>query len=274
MAKTRTFDVYLDESGTHGSSPHLIMGGMVSSQGKWAYFNKLWGKMLNCRGIRYFHTKQLKDTDGDFSGWDKQRKEGLINDAGRIQQSATMFCISTMLRRVDYLEHYNNAEKPKKLQLDTMYGLCFRYCVLFIIDLLRRTFGSDIAINFILEAGAKNAGDAERIFYQLKKEDGYKNILKSISFDGKDGHYGLQGADFVSHTTFLAEQGEPDLTAFPAQGNLDDSRKILKHRSPAFRCQIEADYLKDTKRKILDYDAKRIAFGQRKRAAPAQDRTS
>ena len=62
-------DTYIDESGTHGSSPHLIMGGMVGRLGQWTYFDKLWKTMLRQQCIEYYHTKSMRDSDGPFVGW-------------------------------------------------------------------------------------------------------------------------------------------------------------------------------------------------------------
>ena len=151
------------------------------------------------------------------------------------------------------------------MQLDTMYGLCFRYCAIQVTDLVKKTLkNKKITLNFILEEGAKNFGQAKKIFDELKREDVFKDVFGVIIPGGKKDFPGLQGADFVSHTTFLAEQDEPDLTDFPAGGNVDDARKILGQKSPAFRNYIDADLLKDWKQRVLDFDAKRIEFGRQK----------
>jgi hypothetical protein len=263
-------DTYIDESGTHKSSPHLIMGGMVGRLGQWAYFDKLWGKMLRKEQVAYYHTKSMKDSDGPFVGWSMERKAKLITKCGDIQQRATMFCFSIKLCKDEYLEHYKNGQQPKKVQLDTMYGMCFRYCAILVADLLKKTLDKpDLTINFILEEGAKNFGQAKKIFGELKAEDAFKNTFGAINPGEKIKFPGLQGADFVSHTTFLAEQDTPDLTDFPAGANVEDARKIIGHRSPAFRCHIGPEVLADWKQRMLDIDAERIAFGQRKKISPS-----
>jgi hypothetical protein len=186
-----------------------------------------------------------------------------------------MFGFSIMLLKTEYLEHYRNAERPRKIQFNSMYGLCFRFCAVFITDLVQKTLKrSDLTMNFILESGAKNAGDAERVFNELKKEDAYKSMFKSITFGAKEDYFGLQGADYVSHTAFLAEQGNPELTEFPAGGNMLDAKKLLSHKSPVFRCHIYPDLLKDIKRKMMGLDAKRMEFGKCKTITPAPARVS
>jgi hypothetical protein len=42
-------------------------------------------------------------------------------------------------------------------------------------------------LHVVMESGHKNAGDAERIFYEVKKElKGESNLLSSIKFSAKD----------------------------------------------------------------------------------------
>jgi hypothetical protein len=171
-----------------------------------------------------------------------------------------------MLRYDEYLEHYANGEKPRKIQLDTMYGLCFRYCAIQITDLLKNTFkDKKLTLNFICEESAKNFGQAKQIFDELKREEMFKGVFGAIISGGKKDYPGLQGADYVSHTAFLAEQDEVvKLTEFPAGADVRDARKIVGHQSPAFRNYIDADLLKDWKQRMLKIGAERIAYGQRK----------
>ena len=51
---------------------------------QWKYFNRRWGKMLKRRGVEYYHTKKLKDTDGPFDGWSINKKMEIVNRANDI----------------------------------------------------------------------------------------------------------------------------------------------------------------------------------------------
>lgn len=77
---------YIDEAGTHGNAPHMIMGALVGRLGQWAYFDKKWRKMLRRNSIGYFHSKKLKHSDGPFKGWSRAQKMALIATASDIQQ--------------------------------------------------------------------------------------------------------------------------------------------------------------------------------------------
>ena len=80
-------DTHIDESGTHGSSPHLIMGGIVGRLGQWADFDKLWRRMLRQEDIEYYHTKSMKNGIGPFKGWRPERKSALVNRIGKIKEN-------------------------------------------------------------------------------------------------------------------------------------------------------------------------------------------
>jgi len=265
-------DTFIDESGTHGSSPHLIMGGIVGRLGQWAEFDKLWRKMLRQEGIEYYHTKSMKSEHGPFKGWRPERKSALVKRIGKIKEKASLFGFSIKVIKSEYVEHYNDGTtKLKKYQWDTMYGLCFRYCALHVAQVVQKTFAKkDLTLNFVLEDGAKNFGQAKKIFEELKKEDAFKHIFGEMMSGGKKKYPGLQGADFVSHTTFLAEQDQDmDLTDFPAEGNLGDARKLLRRKSPDFRCHIGSELLKDWRQRMLTMEKQRLEFWRQNRATAA-----
>jgi hypothetical protein len=262
-------DAYMDESGTHGASPMMTIGGLVGRLSQWAYFDRRWAKMLKKRGIPYFHSKSLMDTQRPFRGWTLNQKSDLIIRAGDIQKKHTMFGFSIRLSRSDYEQCYKSGERPKKIPLDTMYGLCFRYVAVWLPSIIEVSLGTnEFEINFIMEAGHKNAGDALRVFKQINKDAEKPTIFRSLTFEDKKSLYGLQGADYVAHTTWLVEN-EPNietdhLTDFPKNGTVQDAQKILGRKSPVFRGAFVPDLLREIKANTMAWDAKRLEFGRRK----------
>jgi hypothetical protein len=232
--------------------------------------------MLRQEKIEYYHTKSMRDGHGPFKGWRPERKSALVNRIGKIKEKTSLFGFSIKLIKDDYVAHYNDATiKLRKYQWDTMYGLCFRYCALHVAQVVQKTFdGKELTLNFILEDGAKNFGQAKKIFNEMKKEDAFKNLLGEIVPGEKKKYPGLQGADFVSHTTFLAEQDEDiDLTDFPAGGNLGDARKLLRRKSPDFRCHLDDKLLNDWHQRMLDMERRRLEFGRQKTHMPPHPRS-
>jgi hypothetical protein len=259
---------YIDEAGTHGDAPHMIMGALVGRLGQWASFDKKWRKMLRRNGVGYFHSKKLKHGKGPFKGWKPAQKMALISAASDIQQQNTLFGVSVKVCQSDYDQHYKAGERPKKLPLDTMYGLCFRYLAAFIMDTAEQSLKrKDLEFDFIIESGHKNAGDALRVFNQMKYDLTRAAEMKSLIFSGKKSLYGLQGADLFSHTAYLAvreDEEEMELTELPTGGTLIDARKLVKHKSPLFRGVLGPDLLKEIKANKIAYEQQRIEFGRRR----------
>src|SRR5215831_18260978 len=79
--------------------------------------------------------------------------------------------------------HYIADNRPRKPQLDTRYGVCFRFLLAFLLTrlpvLLRR---DDLSIAMVLEEGAPGSMDAYRIVQQLRKQPETQDIMNM--FDG------------------------------------------------------------------------------------------
>src|SRR6185437_3304212 len=104
----------------------------------------------------------------------------------------------------DYKRHYVADDRPKAVQLDSPYGLCFRYCISYIPLLAKQAFPDrDLQLNFVLESGHKNAGDVVRIYNKIKNKTKTDHpeereiiaMLGTLAFDDKKSYPGLQAAD-------------------------------------------------------------------------------
>jgi hypothetical protein len=260
---------YIDEAGTHGSAPHMVMGALVGRLGQWHSFDKKWRKMLRRNGITYFHSKEWKHKQGPFKGMKNDKWIALIERASDIQRDTTLFGLTVKIQQDEYIQNYKSGDRPKKIPLDSMYGLCFRHVVVFVVDTLAKSLNrNDIEANFVLEAGHKNSGDALRIFDQMKNDKSGRPVaLGTLALEGKKKFYGLQGADLVSHTFYRAErenEGDMDLTPMPADGNLADAEKALKRKGPIFRNVLGPEQLKQIKESKFAYERARMEFGKRR----------
>jgi hypothetical protein len=154
-----------------------------------------------------------------------------------------------------------------------MYGLCFRYLAIFIMDTAEKALKrKDLEFDFVIEAGHKNAGDALRVFNQMKNDLTRDQCMRSLTFHDKTSFYGLQGADLFSHTAYLAEQHDEEqmeLAEMPADGTLADAEKIVRRKGPLFRGVLGPDLLSEIKANTIAYDRNRIEFGKRPQRAPS-----
>ena len=202
------YTAYFDESGTHGASPVTVMGGIVASAVRWQRFGPKFTRLKKKYGFKVFHTKKFRDRDGDFKGWLNDTRLALMVDMAKIAQKAFNETVTMSLDNAAYESDYKSGEKPRKGQLDSQYGLCFRNCLYHIaMTILRRGDIERPKVRIVLEAGHRNYGDAERIFLLVKEDLAHAgaDILCSITKKKKDEADELMMADFVAHWTFLKE---------------------------------------------------------------------
>jgi hypothetical protein len=168
-----------------------------------------------------------------------------------------LFGFNIRLDKESYNGSYIANFRPRKTQLDTMYGICYRYMVsLLVNDLPTLMHRSDLQIDIVLEAGAAGSKDAPRIHQQIKKTfPELAPMLGSVTFGDKKRLPGLQAADSLAHPA-LAEEKRPglDLRPFPTTGTLVEARRATSSTitPPVFRVHLDAAVLGSLKQAILE----------------------
>jgi hypothetical protein len=251
--------VYIDESGTHGS-PVTILGGWVGRLGQWATFDSKWKKLLKGDKLTYFHSRKFRHTKGEFKDWNAERKNAFLDKAQRVSLKNLEFGFVIALPDTAYEQHYVAGSRPREVQLDSPYGLCFRYLISIIPGLAKEAFGDrKLDINFVLESGHKNAGDAERIFHKCKntrtnnpEELAIIAMLGTISFGDKERFPGLQVADVNAYSGFQHEMRPTKLEVIelPIESTMKAAKK--KRRTPVFRLELKEPILKGFRKFIQD----------------------
>lgn len=200
---------YLDESGTHGGSPVTVMGGILGRADQWARFATAFEQLKQKHGFQLLHTKKFKKRDGDFKGWSAADCVNLVNDLAPITIDSFADLLVMILDNETYETVYRQRTNPKKGRFDSKYGLCFRSCVWHCLEQAykRRLRKKLPRLHVVLESGHRNAGDAERIFYEMKNElrDSNYDMLETITFADKQTCDPLMMADFVAHTNYWRE---------------------------------------------------------------------
>jgi hypothetical protein len=251
----------------------MTIGAFVGRLGQWVDFDRKWKGLLKRYDAEYFHSKSLMSSRRHFKGWPFHKKAAFMQDAAKIADKHTLYAFTVMLRADEYEQYYRNSARPRKIQLDSMYGLCVRGAIALVVNMTPRLIGrDDLEISFVFEDGHKNAGDAVRIFNQIKG-DGPPDLtkyLKSISFGAKAEFPGLQAADANAYRSFQDEQAEPELTDFPESGTLKEAKdnmnrdKRVRGRVPIFRYHLQPDILQEMKDGLFELEALRRAYGERK----------
>jgi len=207
-----TLTTYLDESGTHGGSPVTVMAGIMANAYQWNRFEAEFDRLRAHYGFRVFHTKKFKKRDGDFQGWHPLRQLALMHDLAMLTSAEGAFIdsVTVTLDNADYKANYISGEKPRRLRLESKYGLCFRNCLMyFILEGMKWIHeGSPPKMHFVLESGHPNRFEALDIFNEVKREvKGYgADLLGEVTLADKDERTPLMIADFLAHTAFMMGQ--------------------------------------------------------------------
>jgi hypothetical protein len=57
---------YLDENGTHDSSPISVMAGYIGTAAQWAQFGADWTALVRKAGVQFIHGLELSKRTGQF----------------------------------------------------------------------------------------------------------------------------------------------------------------------------------------------------------------
>ena len=223
--------VYIDESGTHGSG-YTILGGWVGRLGQWSGFDPEWRRLLKQNGLPYFHSRKLRHSKPPFEGWRDDRKSAFMAKAARLATKNLAFGFTVSLSDSDYDEHYVAGYRPKRAPLDSRYGLCFRFMVGVVSNLIREAFPNrPLDVHFVLESGHRNYGDAERVFHLIKsskepKEDWLVAMLRTLTSGDKKDFPGLQVADVLAYNAFAHFTRSPTtFSSLPREKPLSHAKK-------------------------------------------------
>jgi hypothetical protein len=203
---------HMDESGTHVGSPTTVMSGAMANARQWSQFQLRLDAMKRKYGFRIFHAKDFKASSGEFMGWSEEKCRAFVTDFGKAS-AELMEVVTCSLPNSAYAESYRRSvDDPRRLRLDTAYALCFRYSLMHLLMEAFRRLGHhkkfpQTVLHVIAESGHKHAGDAKRVFDEMKRE--LKSLgnhtLGYLTFAEKDECDPLMLSDFLAYGTFQLE---------------------------------------------------------------------
>lgn len=199
---------YFDESGTHGSdSPVVIVAGFIAPSDQWTVFEEALSDLLREYEVKTFHAKDFRSRKGDFKGWPTAKRARFNSRFLRLADDYLAYGVSAVLRSEDYNGIYRATDFPSKARPDTQYGMCVRTVLWKSIVLLREQKQS-WPLNVVLEGGACNAGDAIRVFSEVKDSliPEYSPLLGSFNFGSKND-LPIAIADSLAYAIFRMSAG-------------------------------------------------------------------
>jgi hypothetical protein len=250
----------LDEAGTHGHSSYMTMGGYAATLRQWRRFDHRWVKSLRKAGLPYFHVKEHGD-------------HPFALKAVKIADENLTIGFVVRLDKNDYQQFYrNDSNWGGKNQPDSMYGLCFRYCLSLVLQVaLAELPHQGLVVNFVVEDGHQNSGAPTEIVRQLRKKNisGVSEYLGNAVPGDKEKIPGLQAADGVTsgawhmekHGTPVLGPPQPPALQLPRWRAVDPGARH-EWNIPILRCHIDGPELTTFKGGYFAHLEKRRQWGR------------
>jgi hypothetical protein len=196
------YTAYFDEADTHGPSPTIIMACFLGTARQWELFGRRLRNLQRRDGFSIFHSTEFKSKSGEFSGWSDAKCMTLVNDLTELVRDNLTEGVTMYLERARYLNEYRAPPIPKKMNLDSQYGVCFRACMAHLIGIVTQD-GKRHMLNIVVEDGHPNVGDTIRIFNDMKLQVKYQlaaSLLGQITKAKKKDTPPLMACDFQAYT--------------------------------------------------------------------------
>jgi hypothetical protein len=192
----------LDESDTHGPSPTVIMACFLANARQWTLFKRRLRALQKSYGFTVFHATEFRNKTDEFFGWSDTKCLRLVSDLTELVRDNLTEGVTVHLERQRYLDEYRKSPVPKKMNLDSQYGVCFRACMAHLIA-ITLSHGTRHRLNVVIEAGHANVGDTKRIFKDMKRQ--VKNLfgvdlLGTHEIEKKEKAAPLMLSDFLAYS--------------------------------------------------------------------------
>ena len=210
------FTAYFDESDTHGAAPTVVLAAYVGHAFQWHRFEKKLLKLQKKYGFKVFHSKDFRKASGEFSGWSEQKRQALLQEMIELVRDKLEMGVVVSLSHERFVKEYRSPPIPKKMNLDSQYGACFRACLGYLLKFVEKRGNTD-RLHVVFEGGHKNVGDCERIFHDLKKRwrKYSAGVLGSFTIETKDSCAPLMVADILAYSRSMMNDMKEDRTLPP-----------------------------------------------------------
>jgi len=242
------------------------MGAFLGTARQWQLFNRKLKHLQEGFGFKIFHAKDFKAQTKEFKGWSDTKCLGLVNRLTTLVSQNLTDGVTIHLEHDRYINEYRAPPIPKKMHLDSQYGVCFRACMQHLINVIVANNGHH-KMHVVIEGGHANVYDAERIFNDirtiLKRRD--IDLLGTFTVAKKEEAPPLMAADFLAHTYSMmrksgsADDPPPDLQQYdiPPRGRIAGLTSIGLR--PESLRELKENFEKERRRGIEKWRAHRDA---------------
>jgi len=188
---------YLDDSGKDPQNPITTLAGYVAKDTAWQDFEIEVEPIFYDCGINVLHTRDLENTDGEFTGWRKLKKQAFVSRLSTALSRHAVMGMSVSAAKDIYKQRATESERKRTI---TPYAWCFNLIVNWLLTDIRvgRLTHSE-GVSFILERGHENNAEAKQVFHDVcRLYDDASLALRSISFAPKEACRAIQMADLFA----------------------------------------------------------------------------
>jgi hypothetical protein len=238
-----------DESGTHDGSIATVLAGFAAGALEWEAFEREWSKILRKHKITHVRAKHLFHRQGQHKGWKQAKVRELWADLLYVIQERELFASKTILYEQDYKLFYRSDGPARRERLDSRYALCFR-TLLHNLPPLHCGRYVDSSVNFVLESGHRNSGDAKRVYDEMRenKRFPWHKGIGFLTFGTKQSSCALQAADMLAYTSYRTECEHADE---PGEWLSDLEEELLNCKLTVVEHLIKPDDLKNMRKNFL-----------------------
>jgi hypothetical protein len=213
------FTAYFDEADTHGSEPPMVMAGLLGHARQWELFERKLKTIRETERLAIFHGKEVR-------GLGHTKGMRIIHNITTLIKERLTEGVCIGLPYELYANKYRATSTPKGVSLDSQYGVCFRYLLRHILNLIHST-GTKHKLHVVVERGHPRALNTERIFNEMKETLACHGIelLGTWTLAAKEEAAPLMAADLLAHAYALMRrpggvgiEGYADAAPEPAQG--------------------------------------------------------
>ena len=189
------FVCYLDDSGKDPKNPITTLAGYVARDAAWSLFERNVEPVFKEFGVEVLHARDLHNTDRDFKGWSRDKKEKFVSRVCEAMAPQVPLGLSFSVDKEIY-EARRKESRAQGVDKRTPYTYCLRV----IIDwLLEQAEIRAVGVSFVLECGHQNNTEASFLFKEVRRRHGLEGVLGTISFHAKQDSRAIQLADLFAY---------------------------------------------------------------------------
>ncbi|MEI7924902.1 MAG: DUF3800 domain-containing protein [Chloroflexota bacterium] len=194
---------YLDDSGTHEGSGHVVSGGVLAPIEVWPDFIERWTDALSRIGVRRWHSTDAEGLRGEFVGWSIERRDAAREEMlGIVLGADGIITTGNVVPR----RHWDNLMSTESQAVfGTPWGLATHMVVARIGDqIVKQGIDSDVSIQYIVDKPPRGYDRVARLFADVIATPAIRARYRmaTIAPGSSSLHPQLQAADIVAYELY------------------------------------------------------------------------